>query len=320
MPTLEDMGERKAVQALLRLFDRGHTPGLGDDCGIIPWGDQYLLLTTDVVNEKTHFPQGTTAYDMGWYSVAVNLSDIAAMGGYALAFIAAISLPRSTDFSILGEMARGMDVCTKQFGVAVYGGDTKEADSISIAGVAAGKVQKDLILLRTGCRPGDILAVTGDIGHGGWALESIRQNGPSREALDILLHPTPRLDVGIALAESGAITSCMDSSDGLASSLGQFSQANGVGFEVEEDRLPLYARAKSLAAVKPTSVALYSGGDFELVATIRPESFDTVQAVVAKRGSKLTAIGHVTKARELTLLTAKGREPIADRGWEHFRM
>jgi len=320
MPTLADMGERKAVKEMLRFFDRGLSPGLGDDCGIVPWGEEYLLLTTDVVNEKTHFPKGTTPYDMGWYSVAINLSDIAAMGGHAVAFIAALSLPRATDFSVLSEIARGMDACTKQFGMAVYGGDTKEADSISIAGVAAGRVRKDRILLRTGCRPGDILAVTADVGHGGWALESIRQNGPTREALEVLLHPIPRLDVGVTLSESGAVTGCMDTSDGLASSLGQLSQANSVGFEVEEGKLPLFGRVRDLTSVKPISVALYSGGDFELVVTIKPEAFDAVQAAVAKRGSKLTAVGHVTKTRELMLITAKGKEPILDRGWEHFRM
>jgi len=319
MVTLAEFGERNAVRDLLRVFDRGYSPGLGDDCGIIPLGDQYLLLTTDVVNEKTHFPKGTTPYDMGWYSVAVNLSDVAAMGGYPLAFIAALTLPRTTELTFLHEVARGMDACTKQYGVAVYGGDTKEGDCISIAGVALGRVSKDKILLRRGSKIGDILAMTGDIGRGGWAAEMIRKSGPSKETLEMLLHPSPRLEEGRHLSESGAVTACMDSSDGLASTLYQMREQSGTGFEVEQAKLPFFPQMRTLPAADMTRIAVYHGGDYELVATIKPDKFEEVKAALARHNARLTAIGHVTKNIGCMLVTDKGREEIADRGWEHFR-
>jgi thiamine-monophosphate kinase len=319
MVSLAEFGERNAVKELMRVFDRGYSPGLGDDCGIIPFGDQYLLLTTDVVNEKTHFPKGTTPYDMGWYSVAVNLSDVAAMGGYPLAFIAALTLPRTTDLSLLREVARGMDACTKEYGVAVYGGDTKEGDSISIAGVALGRVSKDRILLRKGSKVGDIIAVTGEIGRGGWAAETIRKTGSNKEAIETLLHPSPRLEEGRHLAESGAVTACMDTSDGLASTLHQMREQNATGFEVEQGRLPFYPKLRTMPAPDMTRLAIYHGGDYELVATVKPEEYENLRATLAKHNAHLTAIGHVTKDKDCVLVTDKGREQIADRGWEHFR-
>ncbi len=319
MVTLADFGERNAVKELLRLFDRGYSPGLGDDCGIIPLGDQYLLLTTDVVNEKTHFPKDTTPYDMGWYSVAVNLSDIAAMGGFPLAFIAALTLPRTTELSFLHEVGRGMDACTKQFGVAVYGGDTKEGDCISLAGVALGRVPRDRILLRKGSKVGDILVVTGDVGRGGWAGDSIRKNGPNRDALETLLHPSPRLDEGRILSDSGVVTACMDSSDGIGSTLHQMVEASNVGFEVEQAKLPLYSKLKSFPPQDATRLAVYHGGDYELVATIKPDAFDQLKSSFDKRSLHLTAIGHVTKGKDCVLVTDKVKETIQDRGWEHFR-
>jgi thiamine-monophosphate kinase len=319
MVTLAEFGERNAVKELMRVFDRGYSPGLGDDCGIIPFGDQYLLLTTDVVNEKTHFPKGTTPYDMGWYSVAVNLSDVAAMGGYPLAFIAALTLPRTTDLTFLREVARGMDACTKQYGVAVYGGDTKEGDSISIAGVALGRVSKDRILLRKGSKVGDIIAVTGEIGRGGWAAETIRKTGSNKEALETLLRPNPRLEEGRLLSESRAVTACMDTSDGLASTLYQMREQNATGFEVEQGKLPLFPKLRALPAADMARIAIYHGGDYELVATVKPEEYENLSATLVKHNAHLTAIGHVTKDSDCVLVTDKGREQIADRGWEHFR-
>ncbi len=319
MPTLADMGERRAVKELLRVFDRGHCPGLGDDCAIIPFGDNYLLVTTDVANAKTHFPEGATGYDMGWYAVAMNLSDIAAMGGQPLGFVSAITLPRSTDLSLLLEIAKGMDDCTKRFGVSVCGGDTKEGDILSISGMAIGRVSKDRILLRSGCKPDDILVVTGDIGRGGCAIEAMRRNGPSRETIEPLLHILPRLDQGMTLASSDSVTSCMDSSDGLASTLHQLIAASNVGFEVEERWLPVHPRLRAMQGVNLRTIALYSGGDYELVATVRPEKLDTVQSAFARKNFKLTVIGRATTKKECILLTLKGKEPIENKGWEHFR-
>ncbi|TLZ64366.1 MAG: hypothetical protein E6K13_02795 [Methanobacteriota archaeon] len=95
VPALKDIGERQAVKALLRIFDRGHPVGLGHDVGVVDWGDDYLVVTTDAINARTHVPAGAAPTQIGWYVVAVNLSDIAASGALPLGFVAALALPRA---------------------------------------------------------------------------------------------------------------------------------------------------------------------------------------------------------------------------------
>src|SRR3989337_402960 len=115
---LEDLGERRAIEVLKRVFARGQALGIGDDCALVEWGEHYLLVTTDVVSQKVHVPPGASPYQIGWYLVAINLSDVAAMGGDPLGFVAALSLPRSLDVNWLRELARGMDECAKEYGIA----------------------------------------------------------------------------------------------------------------------------------------------------------------------------------------------------------
>ena len=220
MARLSDIGERGAIDILARIFDRGQPIGLGHDCGVVEWGDDYLVVTTDVVNRKTHIPAGATAQQIGWYATAVNLSDIAAAGARPLGFVAALSMPADTDVEFLRGLANGMEECVREFGIAVLGGDTKEADVLAIAGTAFGRVRKERILLRTGARPGDAIVVTGDLGRAGHAAKMLEQSSGLRtEALSQLLRPYPRIADGMFFSESGAVTSCMDLSDGLGASL-----------------------------------------------------------------------------------------------------
>src|SRR5439155_8386059 len=168
-----DIGERGAIQVLIKIFDRGLPIGLGHDVGVVDWGDDYLVATTDAVNVRTHVPQGASASQIGWYLVAVNLSDIAAAGARPLGFLGALSLPRDTDVEFLKGLARGMDECARQFGIAIVGGDTKESDVMTLAGTALGRVAKSRILLRSGAKAGDIVVATGDLGRGGWASRAL---------------------------------------------------------------------------------------------------------------------------------------------------
>ncbi|HEV8594804.1 MAG TPA: thiamine-phosphate kinase, partial [Thermoplasmata archaeon] len=172
---LDEIGERGAIEILKRIFDRGHEVGIGDDCALVDWGDQYLLVTTDVISQRAHLPPSATPAQIGWFLVAINLSDIAAMGGYPIGFVAALGLPRAVDVTWLRSLAQGMDECTKEHGIAVLGGDTKEADQIMLAGTAFGRIRKERVLLRRGGRPGDAVVVTGDLGRSGWGARCLRE-------------------------------------------------------------------------------------------------------------------------------------------------
>src|SRR2546425_7793467 len=147
---LSDIGERGAIEVLARIYDRGQPIGLGHDCGVVDWGDDYLVVTTDVVNQKTHIPAGATPTQIGWYATAVNLSDIAAAGARPLGFVAALSMPADTDVEFLRGLAQGMEECVREFGIAVLGGDTEEADGPPNAGTPLGRVREGRILRRTG--------------------------------------------------------------------------------------------------------------------------------------------------------------------------
>ncbi|HYY47522.1 MAG TPA: thiamine-phosphate kinase [Thermoplasmata archaeon] len=322
MTRLADIGERAAIEILSRIYDRGQPIGLGHDCGVVDWGDDYLVVTTDVVNQKTHLPAGASANLIGWYATAVNLSDIAAAGARPLGFVAALSLPASTDVEFLRGLGQGMEECVRTFGIAVLGGDTKESDVLSIAGTAFGRVRKDRILLRTGAKPGDAIVVTGDLGRAGWAAKLLEQGTANRtEALSQLLRPFPRIAEGTFLSDSGAVTSCIDLSDGLGVSLAQLSGMTRLSYQIEYEAIPVYRGLTAFPPAVAKEVALYYGGDYELLATVRPDALGTLLERVGTsgRGMRLTVIGKVGPPGGNVLISKTGREPFLPKGWEHFR-
>ena len=325
MPALKDIGEREAVEQLKRILDRGLPVGLGHDVGVVDWGEDYLAVTTDVVNARTHVPPGTSPAQIGWYLVAVNLSDLAAAGARPLGFVAALALPRETDLDVLKGIARGMDECTRQFGIAVVGGDTKESSEMTLAGTALGRVPKRRILLRSGAKPGDVVVITGDLGRAGWAARALKEAQRREEALELLMRPWPRVEEGIFFSESGAVTSCMDISDGLGTTVHQVSAASKVSFVIDYDAIPVYRGLNGADRKTIEDLALYYGGDFELLATVTPDRLADLleryrQAKGLEERHKLTVIGKVEAKGGNRLYSKKGGTvPLEDRGWEHFR-
>ena len=318
---LGEVGERAAIEVLKRIYDRGHPLGLGigDDCALVDWGEHYLLVTTDAVSQRTHLPPSATPFQIGWYVVAINLSDVAAMGGYPLGFVSALVLPRTVELNFLREIARGMEEATKTFGIAVLGGDTKEGNEIMLAGTAFGRVRKDQVLLRKGGRPGDAIVVTGDLGRSGWGARLLRAGTDVARATEFMLRPHARVEEGKLFAESGAVTSCMDISDGLGTTLAQMGSLGGVAFEVDWGKLPVYKETRALPASEAQDLALYWGGDYELVATVRPEKVEELLALFHEKRHALTACGRVLPTGPNVLVVDGRRDTLHPHGWEHFR-
>jgi len=344
---LSDIGERKAIGKIARIFGaRGATAkrfgataiGIGDDCAAIEMGKNYLLVTTDVINSKTHIPQQAAPWQIGWFSVAINLSDIAAKGGKPLGLVMAIGLPRDTDLSFLEEMARGMNGCARKYGTAIIGGDTKENPTLTIAGTALGLVPKSRFMPRFGAKEGDVIAVTGTLGAAAAGYYSLRKNMALRRAEKRFLEPQPRIFEGIALSKTGAATSCMDISDGLASSLYQMTK---LGCEIDISRLPVAPEAlaverkvgfsrktpscapKEREKVRKTGCsaleqALYFGGDYELVCTLKPELADRAVRAVERAGGRLTTIGKIKGKRKLLVGADGKKRALENKGYEHF--
>lgn len=316
---LDEIGERGAIEILKRIFDRGHEVGIGDDCALVDWGDQYLLVTTDVISQRAHLPPSATPAQIGWFLVAINLSDIAAMGGYPIGFVAALGLPRAVDVTWLRSLAQGMDECTKEHGIAVLGGDTKEADQIMLAGTAFGRIKKERVLLRRGGRPGDAVVITGDLGRSGWGARCLRAGTDVPHATELMMRPSPRVEEGKLFAESGAVTSCMDISDGLGTTLAQMAAVGKVGFEIEWAKLPVYREVRVLPAADQHQLAMYWGGDYELVASVRPEKVEELLRTFHEKRHPLTVCGHVLPTVPNILVADGKRETLHPYGWEHFR-
>jgi thiamine-monophosphate kinase len=283
---VSEVGERPLIGLLTRIFARGRNPqvivGPGhDDCAVLEMpGDEYLVVTTDMLHRKTDFPMQMTGWQIGWMSAAVNFSDIASMGASPVGFLSAIGLPRDTDVTLVEDIARGMADCAKVCGTSVIGGDIDTHDELTITGTALGRVRKEELLTRRGARVGDKVCVTGFAGSAGAALHAIENNisVPDR-LLKALFEPFPRVYEARELAGSGFVTSMMDTSDGLALSLHDLADLNHVGFRIYESMLPVHADVKEHVSADPQKIldlALYTGGDFELVLTASPEILNQV--------------------------------------------
>lgn len=316
---LDELGERGAIDVLKRIFDRGHPVGIGDDCALLDWGEHWLLVTTDALSQRTHLPPSATPYQIGWFVVVISMSDVAAMGGTPLGFVVALALPRDLDVNWLREAARGMEDCTKEYGIAVSGGDTKEAERILLSGTAFGRVRKDRVLLRKGAKAGDAVVVTGELGRSGWAARQLRAGTDVAKATEMLLRPTARVEEGKLFSESGAVTSCMDISDGLGTTLAQLAAVNNVGYEIAWDQLPVYRDVRAMPREEAQQLAMYWGGDYELVATVQPERAEELVALLRGKRHVATVCGRVVPSGPNALLVDGKRETLHPHGWEHFR-
>ena len=319
MRTLEDMGEKEVVRRLLSRIRSGVPVGPGDDAAAVEIGDCYLVVTTDLISVRTHMPEVMTDRQIGWMLAAVNYSDIAAMGARPIGIVVALALPRETAFSSLKSMMSGMQDCSESVGAEILGGDTKESPEMTLTGTALGTVRRNQILLRKGARPGDYIAVTGSLGLAAAGHYALVKGLRCPSGVKALLKPWPRVKEGLVLSSSGAATSCMDISDGLGSSIYQLSEMSGVSFSIDWDSIPIRKEVLQVASdcgMDPAELALYYGGDYQLVFTIAPDKLPKLRS---RMRSRMTVIGKAKKSGRNTLKRDGRVVTIENRGYEHFR-
>ena len=321
MKTLGTLGEREAIRVIDGIVKSQADVGIGDDCAALDMGDKYLLVTTDMMAAKTHVPKGMSPYDIGWTIVAVNLSDIAAMGGSPLGVVTAIGITRGHPIDFLGEIVDGMNDCAQQFKTSIVGGDTKEHESLTLCGTAVGEVLKNEILLRKSARPGELIAVSGELGMAGAGYFSMKRNLGLNEAEGVLKRPWPRLSEARVLASSGIVTSCMDISDGLSSSIFELSKNSGMTYEIDYSLIP---KAKEVDeafkdAERQKSLVLNFGDDFELLFTVKRGMEQELERLAIQADCPFTVIGKVTSGEENILIDNNKREKLENLGYEHFR-
>ncbi len=286
------IGERPLIARLSKIFNsvRNRNPeiilGAGaDDCAVIDISDEEcLVVTTDMLHRTTDFPSQMSPWQIGWMAVAVNLSDIASMGARPVGILSALGFPADTDVGLVEEIARGMADCAKACETSVIGGDIDTHDELTITGTAIGRAKKSELLTRSGAQVGDKVCVTGYVGSAGAALRALETGAQvSDSILHALFEPMPQTKAaqGLAGVGVGAVTSMMDMSDGLAMSLHDLADASGVGFKIYEDALPITDEVRAFAgsADGALELALYTGGDFGLLFTVRPDMIEAARSV-----------------------------------------
>ena len=287
--------------------------GIGDDCALLaPPAGMQLAVTMDTLNVGVHFPADTVPYDIGWKALAVNLSDLAAMGADPAWCTLSLSLPEASEDFIDG-FSDGFLSLAQQHDVALIGGDTTRGP-LSISVTAHGLIEPDSALRRAGAQVGDAIWVSGTLGDAAGALRQWQQGGVMPPTLrDRLDRPTPRVALGRALR--GVASSCIDISDGLLADLSHICRASGVAAQLDAQALPS-SEALRQAFDTATRLALQASGgdDYELCFTAPAAQRDVLHALSQALNLPLTHIGDIVTGAGVC---CEGVD-VAAAGYQHF--
>ena len=308
--------------------------GPGDDAAAVePVLRALDVLTTDAQVEGVHFDRRFVPPDaIGHRALAVNLSDLAAMGALPRAALLSMALPSSLEVAEFDQVVDGLLALAGRYGVALVGGNiTRTPGPMVLDVTATGTVHRRKILTRAGARAGDDVYVTGTLGDAAVGLLRLQEAhegrspvGDETEARSTAryLRPDPRVRAGVLLGRNRAASSCMDLSDGLADGVRQIAHASAVGMTIDAAAIPMRARSKEWLSQRgrnPLDVALSGGDDFELIFTVRPRQAGRLRAVRRLLGDlPITRIGVVTKSRRLIVKDESGERDLPE-GYEHFR-
>jgi thiamine-monophosphate kinase len=327
-------GETALIEALAREF--GAPPpdvilGIGDDCAALAVDPgRYLLWTVDTLTEGVHFDLSyMSLFQLGWKALAVNVSDIGAMGGEPRYALLSLGWPPGRDRAGALELATGLQHAAREFGVAVIGGDTVSSPlGVVITLTVAGWVPEHEMVRRSGARAGDLVYVTGVLGESAAGLEILKTRAelpPEIKGPLIQAHlaPRPRHQAGRLLARSGLATAMIDLSDGVATDLFHICRASGVGALIPAASVPVSPLVKAASPClnrDPLDLALKGGEDYQLLFTLPPEKQEALLPAFAGAGlPPPLPLGEVTTGNRVLLVTEKGREDISGSGFDHFR-
>jgi thiamine-monophosphate kinase len=324
---LEELGEFGLIERIAGRLSRqaGVKIGIGDDAAaIVPAPGLVTLITTDMLVEGVHFDLALSGpVTLGRKSLAVNLSDIAAMGGIPRHFLLSLAIPESVSVEFLDAFIDGILERGDEFGVNLIGGDTcSSRKGLVISVTVMGEQLPDLIVRRSGARPGDLICVTGTLGDAALGLALLKAG--IRDGVAITRHqdPLPRVREGMKLAEAGLPSAMIDISDGLLADLGHILDLSGVGARLYLEKLPLsgyYREKQPLFEEDPFLFPLSGGEDYELLFTIRPDKIIAVQTVLMETGTRTAVIGEITTSGGMDLRTPAGSEYSPEkRGYNHF--
>jgi len=333
MPRNQKMSEKELLRHFARMIQAKKTPtrgivmGVGDDAAVIrPRPGEDLLVTTDVLVENRHFKrQWFTGFELGWRLAAVNLSDIASMGGRPLYGVLSLALPRGLDTAYVRAIERGVRDHLAVFGATIVGGNVSGIDSTLVI---------DLTLIgactrgkawRRACRPGrDSIVVVGHLGEARMGLRILEADAHAKGSLvRAYKKPVPRLDVAGLLHGERAVHGAIDVSDGLSTDVIHICEASGAGCEIDAAALPI---SKALQAhckkhrVDPLTTALHGGDDYALVLAVDAEKAQALADRIEQAlDSPARVVGRFTEKRSKYFLARDGkRKAFSPQGWDHL--
>jgi thiamine-monophosphate kinase len=329
-----ELGEFGLIDLIHNITDKLRNPlqaswqqllvGIGDDAAAWQSNNHIQLATTDTLVQDVHFDLDTVTWEeLGWKALAVNLSDIAAMGGIPLYALISLALPKELDVENISRFINGMLPLAEEFGVAIVGGNLATAPNVVITITIIGCSKGKSILRRSTAMTGEQIAVTGHLGLSAAGLEMLKQNlNLDPETSNILrrghLQPIPRVKEGQILAQQG-VKSAIDISDGLVADLNHICECSKINARVKIEQVPAHPVVKANFP-NYEQLALCGGEDYELLFTANKTIMEQVKHALS---CPVTIIGDITEEKlpnRVTLVDSKGGViPYEKGGWEHFR-
>ena len=307
--TSKSLGEHKIIQIIQeRLTPMPNMPvPFGDDVSAVNLDQkQVAVLKIDMLVAKTDVPQEMTLFQAARKAIIMNISDFASKGVQPISALVALGLPGGFAQKNIEEIADGLNAGAQEYGAYIIGGDTSEASDLIVSVSLYGSAEKSALMLRSGAKPGDVLAVTGFFGKSASGLRLLLggclASKNSKALIDAVLMPKARLKEGLALGGCKVVSASMDSSDGLAWTLHELARLSNVGFEL--DQVPIAPEVKRFAelnSLDPAELALYGGEEYELVITVKPEGWAAAASAVEAVGGKLMPIGKATEEKQILL-------------------
>ena len=319
------LGEREIIRFLTAWFSTKYSLPLGfnDDVASLSLSrDKWAILKSDMLVGSTDIPPGMSLRQAARKSIVGTVSDFAAKGVRPKALLVSLGLKKKfANISVINQLGRGFSDAAREYGCKIVGGDTSQAEDLVIDIIGFGLANPNLLIRRNGSKPGDVVVVTGEFGKTAAGLRILVSRKDHRVRWNSLtrsvLHPVARLETGVILAKSGAVTSSIDSSDGLAWSLYELARSSRVNVRIE--KIPIardamkFARERKLDAAK---LALYGGEEYEIVATVRPDKYRNLRKMVPS----LRRIGMIEPGNgQVSALTGEHWSTIEPVGWDHFK-
>jgi thiamine-monophosphate kinase len=330
---LSQTGEFGLIKRICRIVESQSDEivlGIGDDAAVIrPKTGSCLVLTTDALVEGVHFDLRYTPFDaLGWKALAVNLSDVAAVGGVPAYALISLALPDKWTVENVESFYRGLKHCGKVYNTKIAGGDTTQSGSKGFISISViGYVNENLIKRRSGAKEGDLICVTGTLGGARAGFEALREGQDKnlfKKSIRRFLKPAPRILEAGKLIRELPVSSMIDISDGLASDARHLCEQSGLGCILWEEALPLHPDLKvweEKMGTSPTRFALTSGEEYELLFTVNQDRFDSwINHSQGEKRVPVTAIGEIVHKKKGIRIKRGGKNvSFSEKGWDHFQ-